>query len=104
MELNFQIPEESMYLKDNLVDARALKTHNESYQPIMYRMGLVASILIANGVSLFLLILTERWLTRNGIAYESGCHGPEMTFGLLTGVLLILQIRFLDSHFNSPQK
>jgi len=102
MELNFQISEESMYLRD--IDTKNLKISNKNYQKVMCRMGLVVSALIANGVSLFLLILTERWLHRNGVAYEGGCHGPEMTFGLLSGVLLVLQIRFLDSYFNAPKK
>lgn len=44
-------------------------------------------------VPLFLLLACRGHAAANGVALETGCHGPELPFGLLSGIMLLLLLR-----------
>ncbi len=52
------------------------------------------SILTSNLVSFGLLLIFNQYCQSNHIVIEKGCCGPEMGFGFLTGILLIIQLRW----------
>ena len=45
-------------------------------------------------VPMILLFKYRRYAMENGIELETGCHGPELFFGMLTGIFLCLFLRF----------
>lgn len=50
-------------------------------------------------VPLVLLVIFRTYATKVGLVLDSGCHGPELPFGMLSGVLMVLQLRFL-AHYS----
>ncbi len=48
-------------------------------------------------IPLALLLLYRNHAIRAGISLETGCCGPELPFGLLSGILMAVQLRLLTT-------
>jgi hypothetical protein len=50
---------------------------------------------ISTAVPLILLLIYRTHAAKEGIVLESGCHGPEVPFGMLSGILMAVQLRLI---------
>ncbi len=58
---------------------------------VMFIQWLVSVI-----VPLVLLLVYQKYANENGIKLEKGCEGPELPFGMLSGILYLLQLRYFS--------
>lgn len=49
---------------------------------------------LSMAVSLMLLLTYKRYASENGIILEKGCEGPGLPFGMLSGILFLMQLKF----------
>ena len=56
-------------------------------------MAFCAAVSIVVPITSFLLY--RIYAVNSGLVLGSGCHGPELSFGMLSGVLMIIQLRYL---------
>ena len=63
------------------------------YKFLCFRFA--AYLLIATLLPLSLLLLCLDYALFHNIKLEQGCHGPGVSFGLLSGLLFALQLRIL---------
>lgn len=54
--------------------------------------------IVSVGLPLILLLFYRAYATKEGIILESGCHGPELSFGMFSGILMALQLRYNASY------
>jgi hypothetical protein len=53
-----------------------------------------AQWLLSTSVFLGLFLAYQKYASENGIQFEKGCCGPELPFGMLTGFLFLLKLRY----------
>ena len=58
---------------------------------------MVSQWLLSTVVSLSLFLAYQKYAVENGIQLEKGCCGPELPFGMLSGFLFLLQLRYTVS-------
>lgn len=66
-----------------------------------YWLKVLSCTLISIAIPIGLYILFRNYASAGGLSIESGCHGPESGFGMLSGILLCLQLRFSSTISNS---
>lgn len=50
--------------------------------------------LISTLIPLALLLIYQDYANKNGIVLEKGCEGPGVPFGMISGILFLLQLRY----------
>lgn len=84
---------------DHLMETRSLNIRNSirlKISPAFIRSIQFSIIgLISIAVPLALLLIYKAYAAKEGIVLESGCHGPELPFGMLSGILMAVQLRFV---------
>lgn len=53
-------------------------------------------LLISTIIPLALLLIYQNYASEHGIILEKGCEGPGMPFGMLSGIIFLLQLRYLS--------
>lgn len=67
--------------------------------PLWYLFTIVLMGLVSTTIPMILLMVHVNYVSKTGIVIPSGCHGPELPFAMLSGILMCIQLRFfmLDS-------
>jgi|TARA_Y100000817_G_C16673754_1_gene462682 hypothetical protein len=92
-----------MELQRKIIDTQILNGRMlaKNFPFIRYWVQNLSIIIISVTLPAFLFLIFQNYASTEGLAIESGCHGPELGFGMLSGVLMCLQLRFFTSHSDS---
>lgn len=77
------------------IPVRRLQISKNVKVGLISKSVLLIQVTISIVVPLSLLLVYRSYALKAGLILESGCHGPELPFGMLSGILLALQLRFI---------
>jgi len=79
-----------------------IKVFNETVEVKIPKIRLNTKVLIffqwlvSMIVPLVLLLVYQNYATEHGVVLEKGCEGPGVPFGMLSGILFLLQLRYFS--------
>lgn len=88
---------DSVHAKNNF------EIQKPSYEKLNVFVKAIQSVLlhtvffaVSTIVPLVLFLIYRNYATQAGIVLKSGCDGPELPFGMLSGFFMWLQLRFIS--------
>lgn len=75
-------------LKDSISLSLSLNSNTQKW----IKFGAV--FLISNIFAVSLMIVNQAWSQAHSIIIEPGCHGPEMGFAFVAGIIQLLYLKY----------